>query len=178
VIIRATLGLIESKGFSAITVSAVAAASGVSRQTVYTNFGDREELVSQAVIAAMTDMLHAISAATAGVDTACGYVVELIVTARRELRRQPALLALLRAERNNPLFDEGMIDRAVAVARTQLTPLITLAPALADPDEFDSMVEWVTRMGMSTAVFDSERIRSDDQLRALLTRWLAPLIPD
>lgn len=175
-VIRATLELIEGEGFSAVNVSSVAAAAGVSRQTVYSIFGSREELVSQAVISVVAETLDAVTAAAEATDTACGYAVELIVAARRELLGRPVLLALLRAERQNPLFDEGMMSRALPLAAARLAPLAVRDPALADPDEFASIVELITRLGMSVAVFDSERIRDDDELRRSLTRWLMPLL--
>src|SRR5205807_6154693 len=48
-ILKATLDLIERQGFAAVTVTSAAAAAQVSRQTVYSIFGDRAHLVSEAV---------------------------------------------------------------------------------------------------------------------------------
>lgn len=173
-IIASTLELIEAKGFAAINVSAVATAAGVSRQTVYSVFGSREEMVSQAVISAVSEMLEVIAGEAAATDTACAYIVELIVAGRREARRHPLLLALLRAERNTPLLDEGTIERAMRVAAGKLEVLTERDPALADPEVFNDLVEMVTRLGMSVALFDSERTRTDAGLRRFLACWLEP----
>lgn len=173
-LIGATLDLIENHGFTSVNVSSVAAAAGVSRQTVYSIFGSREELVSQSVIAVATEVMDVLTAAAAATDTACAYVVELLVACRRELLGRPALLALLRAEQQNPLFDAGMIGRALPVARTHLAPLLERNPALA-PD-YDSLLELITRLALSVVVFDSEHTRSDEDLRRFLTRWLEPLL--
>ncbi|MBM4517622.1 TetR family transcriptional regulator [Rhodococcus hoagii] len=50
-ILDATLGLIGSAGFEGVNIAAVAAAAGVTRQTVYSIFGTREDLVSHAIAA-------------------------------------------------------------------------------------------------------------------------------
>ena len=59
-IITATLGLIEARGFSALSLSDIATAAGVSRQTVYNHFPDSGAVVEAALemhAAAMLDIL-------------------------------------------------------------------------------------------------------------------------
>ena len=173
-IIRAALGLIEREGFAAVNVSSVAAAAGVSRQTVYSIFGSREEMVSQAVLTVAVELLEEVTAALDQTDSTSAYVVELIVGARREARRQPVLNALLQAERGNPLFDEGMMGRARPVAANLLAPLVARDSSLTDPDWFGAVVEIVTRLGLSVVLFDSEVTRTDTELHRFLSQWLEP----
>ena len=57
-IIDATLDLIRTSGFAGITIAAVAEAAGVSRQTVYSIFGTREDLVSQSIAHLTLSLIH------------------------------------------------------------------------------------------------------------------------
>jgi AcrR family transcriptional regulator len=176
-IIRATRELIETGGFSAVTISAVAAAAGVSRQTVYSHFGSGEELVGQTLLAVALDELGPVEAhLAANSDSAYRYIVEMMVAARAVFRRQRVLQEMLRAERGNPLFDEGMIDRSRQIVSTQLSALRVRDPVLEDPEAFDSVVEMAVRLSISIVVFDSEAVASDDDLRRFLSRWLAPVL--
>lgn len=172
-VIAAARELIESDGFAAASVSAVAAAAGVSRQTIYSLFGSREDLVSQTVIAALAEVSAKATAAAAATDGAVEYMVELIVASRRESLRQPIFRALLRAERNNPLLDPGMMERTLPVIAAQLAPVRDRDPALADPKSFEQLTELVTRLGMSIVVFDSPVCRDERELRAFLARCLS-----
>lgn len=61
-ILDATLALIGSAGFEGVDIAAVAAAEGVTRQTVYPIFGTREDLVSQAIAGLAVEVLGDIRA--------------------------------------------------------------------------------------------------------------------
>lgn len=169
-ILDATLALIESGGFAAVNVSAVASASGVSRQTIYSIFGTREELVSQAVAKVAMDALAGVQERLARVETALEYLVELIVAGRHATRDLPAMTALLSSELGNPLFDAGMMARALPVARALLADL---PEPVAD---LDDVLEVVTRLGLTIVLFDSAALEDDDDLRRFLRRWLAPAV--
>ncbi|MFD4180645.1 TetR/AcrR family transcriptional regulator [Rhodococcus sp. NPDC058514] len=171
-ILDATLELIGSEGFEGVTIAAVAHASGVSRQTVYSIFGSREDLVSQAVAGLALEVLGNIRARLDSTDTAFDYIAELIVAGRAAVRDEPVLAALLGAERGNPLFDTGMMARAKPVVRQLLSPLIEREPGLGD--DLDDLAEITLRLALSVIVFDDEQVHGDDDLRRFLTRWLRP----
>ncbi|TQF66261.1 TetR/AcrR family transcriptional regulator [Rhodococcus spelaei] len=174
-ILDATLGLIGSGGFEAVSIASAAHAAGVTRQTVYSIFGSREELVSQAMAGHMTEVARGLQAGLAAARNPCEYVVELIVACRSSVRTDPVLITLLRSESSNPLFDSGAVGRAKAVARTLLAPLVELYPEVRP--RFDDIVEISVHLGLSAVLFDDDALRSDDDLRAFLTRWLAPAMP-
>ncbi len=176
VIIRALHGLVVADGFAAVNVSSVAAAAGVSRQTVYSIFGTREAMVSEAVQSVVLEALQGVFAELDATGTTSAYVVELVVAGRREVSRQPVLTALLGAERGNPLFDEGMMGRARPLVAGLLEPLRARDPGLQDDKAFDALVEVVTRLGMSVVLFDSDATRGDDDLRRFMTRWIEPAL--
>ena len=173
-ILAAALGLIEGGGFEAVNIAAVATAAGVSRQTVYSIFGTREEVVSQAMGGLAIEVLGEITAQVESVDTACDYVVEFIVAARTAVRAHPVLATLLLAERGNRVFHVEMMSRAIPFATQMLTPMVERG--LATDVELDEIVEIAVRLGLSVVAFDSELVHSDDSLRAFLARWLGPAI--
>lgn len=171
---NATASLIETGGFASVNIAAVADAAQVSRQTVYSIFGSREELVSQTVadlaVSAMTEIRLRAGATT----TAFDYLVELVVAGRAAVHSHPVLMGLMRSGENNPLFDEDMMSRAVAVSHELLRPLVEREPDLPDLSEVATVV---VRMGMSIILFEDEHVRSDDDIRRYMTRWLRPAMP-
>ncbi|WP_020108822.1 TetR/AcrR family transcriptional regulator [Nocardia sp. 348MFTsu5.1] len=171
-ILDATIGLIAVEGFDRVNIAAVAAAAGVSRQTVYSIFGTREDLVSQAVSGLTVEILGDIRSRLENVDTPVDYLVELIVAGRATVKGHPALAALLHAEVGNPIFDTGMISRAKPIARELLRPLIDRHPETTE--HIDDIIAMGLRIGLSTVLFDDADIAEDNDLREFLTRWLAP----
>ncbi|WP_127782954.1 TetR/AcrR family transcriptional regulator [Rhodococcus sp. X156] len=174
-ILDATLGLIAGGGFEAVNIAAVASAAGVSRQTVYSIFGTREDLVSQAVAGLAMDLLGDIRQRLEATDSALAYVVELVVVARSAVRADPVLATLFHAERGSPVFDPGMMDRAQPIARQLLEPLAERHPEVAS--SLDDLVEITLRLGLSVVLFDDDAVHDDDALRRFLSRWLRPALP-
>lgn len=171
-ILDATLGLIASEGFDGVNIAAVAAAAGVSRQTVYSIFGSREDLVSEAIAGLIVEILGDIRGRLEDVDTPVDYVVELIVAGRATVQGHPALAALLHAQVGNPIFDSGMISRAKPIARELIAPLVERYPETGE--HIDDIVAMGLRMGLSAVLFDDPDMTDDSDLRGFLTRWLAP----
>jgi AcrR family transcriptional regulator len=174
-ILNATLGLIEVGGFEAVSISAVAQSAGVTRQTVYNTFGTKEDLVSQTVLASAGEAFAQIQAAADAVPEGTGHIAEFFVAARRICHADPLLARLLRAEPGNPIFDEGMMERAHPVAAMLLGDFRAREPVLADDATFDALVELLTRLGISVLFFESAATADDDGLRAFVLRWVTPL---
>ncbi|AWK71603.1 TetR family transcriptional regulator [Rhodococcus oxybenzonivorans] len=174
-ILDATLELIRSDGFDGVTIAAVAQAAGVTRQTVYSIFGSREELVSQAIAGLAVEVVGGIRSRLDATGTPFELVVELVVASRAAVHADPVLAALLQAEQGNPLFDAEMMRRAKPVARELLSPLVDRYPDTQT--HLDDIVEILVRLGLSVIMFDDEAVHADDDLRRFLTRWLLPAMP-
>lgn len=174
-ILDATLGLIGSGGFEAVNIAAAAQAAGVSRQTVYSIFGSREDLVSEAIAGVAIDVMSTIQNRLDAIDSPTEYVVELIVSGRGAVRDDPVLATLLNAGQGNPVFDTGMMERAKPIARALFSPLVDRCPGV-EPD-VDDIIEVALRLGLSVILFDDDTVHGDDDLRRFLHRWLDPAMP-
>ncbi len=173
-ILDAVEELLNQSGFAAINVMAVAAQAGVSRQTVYSHFGTREAMLSQAVIRINARVLDAISTAISGVQAPGEYLVELMVAVRTSFRANRVLGELLFDDHGSPLFEQDMVARARPVAGLILDPLIERAPQLADRSE--DVFELLLRLALSLLLFPSDFLSSDDDLRGFLRRTLLPAL--
>lgn len=171
-IIEATLDIIRDEGFAAVSISAVAQAAGVSRQTVYSNFDSHDNLVSSAIGEAAVDALGVIRNRLENADSVADYLIELIVAGRAVMRDDPVLATLLRADIGNPAFDSAMMDRAMPIAHQLIAPVRDIDPAV-EP-HVDDIARFCIRLGLSVVVFTDPSISDDDGLRAFLHRWLEP----
>jgi AcrR family transcriptional regulator len=173
-ILDAAAAIMERDGFGAVNMAAVAQEAGVSRQTVYAQFGSREQLVSQAMTRIVGEVFDVVNACIAGATDAGDYVVELLVAVRRQFRERAILGALLFPHRDSPLFDQELLAAAKAPATRLLAPVFERDPRLAD--RLDDVVELLVRFGVSVLLFDSDAVRSDDDLRGFLRRTLLPAV--
>jgi AcrR family transcriptional regulator len=175
-IVDATLWLIAEAGFEDVTIAAVARAAGVTRQTVYSIFSTREDLISEAMVGLVVDVIGGIREKADQAETPTEFVVETIVAARNLIRREPVLSSLLRSGNANPLFDPDMMDRAQPVVRQFLDGYVERNPDF-DSRQFAGIDGVLVRMGLSVILFDDPSIHEDDGLRRYLERWLIPVLP-
>ncbi|NLV79625.1 MAG: TetR/AcrR family transcriptional regulator [Rhodococcus sp.] len=173
-ITEATRELIGTRGFDAVTIAAVADRAGVSRQTVYSNFGTREEMVSRALAEHMGSLVAGFPDLLATAESPVAFVVDLIVECRRAFRTDAILGALLRSQAGNPLFDPGAADRAVEVSAGFLVPMQERFPEVEG--RLEEIAEIAVHLGWAVVCLDDPVARPDDVLRAFLERWLTPAL--
>ena len=173
-ILDATREVIGDAGFDGVTIAAVAKRAGVSRQTVYSIFGSREELVSQAISERLTSLFGAVSDLQSSATTPLDLLVEILVVTRGHILGDPLLRTLTLAGGSNPIFDPGAAERARRCARSLLVPATEQFPQLVPRLDFFSDVG--VHMGWSVLCLDSPETRSDADLRTFLRTWLGPLV--
>lgn len=175
-ILDATLGLIAESGFEDVTIAAVARAAGVTRQTVYSNFATREDMISEAMVGLVVDVIGGIREKSDQAESPSEFVIETIVASRDFIRREPVLNSLLRSGSANPLFESDMMARAEPVVRQFIDGYLARNPGI-DSAQFDDVDSALVRVGLSVILFDDPSIHNDDGLRRYLTRWLIPVLP-
>lgn len=165
--------LIESGGFGAASIAAVAASAGVSRQTVYSIFGSREQLVSDAVADLTRTVFDEVTGAAASMDGVVEEIVATLIAARRVVREHAVLAILAGTSDLNPLFDDGMIHRARPVVGEMLAPIRERHPDVGR--SWDDIVDAALAIGLFVVLFEDPD-RPDDDVAGFLTRWLTPAI--
>lgn len=174
VVLEATRTVIGEAGFKGVTIAAVATRAGVSRQTVYSIFGTREDLISQAVSDRLTTLNGAFIDLLDSAATPLELVVEIMVQARHRILGDPLLRVLTLSGPDNPIFDPGASRRALEYSVTMLGPAVDRFPELAGRIRF--IADIGVHVGWSVLCLDAPDSRSDDELRAFLTGWLGPVL--
>ena len=173
-ILEATRVVIGEAGFDGVNIAAVAKRAGVSRQTVYSIFGNREELVSQAIADRLTSLLGAYESLLSSAGSPLELLVEIMVDARRHILGDPLLRVLALSEQGHPIFDPGAAERAQRYAEGLLAPAVERFPELRGHVVF--LADVGVHLGWSVLCLDDPHSRSDDTLRAFLTAVLSPVL--
>ena len=116
-ILDAVEELIGQGGLRAVSIASAAAGAGVSRQTVYDQFGTREDLIAESITVMSGRALGEIVERIEPIEDPGEYVVELLVWGRAAFRQTPALAVLLFPETGNPIFDTEVLAEAAPFAR-------------------------------------------------------------
>ena len=93
-ILEAAREVIGRAGFGGVTIAAVAKQANVSRQTIYSIFGSREELVSEAVAERLTMMTGAFADLLNNSDSPLELIVGIAVEVRNRILGDPLLRVL------------------------------------------------------------------------------------
>jgi AcrR family transcriptional regulator len=173
-VLEAASAVIGEVGFGGVTIAAVATRAGVSRQTVYSIFSSRENLVSQAVSDRLTTLNGAFTDVLESAETPLELLVEIIVQARHRILADPMLRVLTLSGKGNPIFDPGATDRALEYCLGLLAPAVDRFPEMSGRLEF--LADIGVHVGWSVLCLDSPTTRSDAELRAFLTSWLGPVL--
>ena len=156
----------ERWGFAKVTVDDIAAASGVSRATLYRLFpGGKDVLFSALQVRQLTEFFDRLTAEAAGVDDLEDLVVRLIVRATRELRADEHLAIMLGSEPGEVLSQLTVqgLPRTIRVATDSLTPLVQ--PYLSE-SEAAVAIDLLVRLTISYFLAPSDTIDLGDPVSA------------
>lgn len=176
-IIDATTRLIDRHGVAKTTLSDVAAELEVTRQTVYRHLGNMSEIVSVVAARGAEDFVDRLVTHLEGSRSPADAVVEGILFCLRTVPNDPRLNLLLQ------LGDTAMFSRAATSplmldygsAMLRRFPVEWADAGVSDSD-LDGLAEMIMRLLISLLDSSTEAPRPEDEVRALLERWLVPAL--
>lgn len=171
-LIEAASTCIATEGLANVSVAAVAAGAGVSRQTVYRYFAGRDDLVAAALFSASDRLRGEILDRLRHLADPADQVVEALVWARALILDDPVLSAIGDPTRN--LGVSALTFTEVdGIEWTEQTLRSVGESAGWAPAEAAEAFELILRVFMSL-IFSPKPERTDEQLRAFLYRRLIP----
>ncbi|MBW2421469.1 MAG: TetR/AcrR family transcriptional regulator [Deltaproteobacteria bacterium] len=172
ILLDVTQDCIERFGLSKVGLSDVAAAAGVTRQTVYRYFVDADDLFNAAAVLASGGFLERLRERVRERQGLAERAVESLVVAIREIPKDAHLSTLVRSSDS---FDVSSALKLNFVQEELLT-LAEGAPHLSASDR-DELAELLVRL-MRSFLDDPGPERSEEELRIYLSRWLVPVIEE
>lgn len=167
-----TQACIERFGLEKVSLSDVASAAGVTRQTVYRYFTTADELFHASAVLASGGFLERMRKRVLQHDGLAERMVETLVIAIHEIPKDPHLSELVRSG-----------DSFAVSAALKLFFIQEEMTALSDGDlgldakARDELAEILLRL-LKSFLADRGPTRTERQLRAFLYRWLIPLIEE
>lgn len=169
-LLEVTQDCIERFGVSKVSLSDVALAAGVTRQTVYRYFVDADDLFNAAAVLASGGFLERMRAHIRKPEGLAQRAVESLVFAIREIPKEPHLDTLVRSG------DSFSVAAALKLGFVQeeFAALSEEAAQLSAADR-DEIAEYLVRL-MKSFLDEPGPERSEEALRAVCAQWLVPII--
>jgi AcrR family transcriptional regulator len=166
--------LLQSRDWSAITLADVAGAAGISRQTIYDEFGSRQGL-AQGYALRLADRL--VDAVHAAIDANVGDIYEAFLQGFRsffaESAADPLVISLLTGVAKPDLLQIITTDSAPIIARAsaRLTSAFTHSWVAASEEDGGVLARAIVRLAMSYVSMPPE---ADHDVARDLARLMAP----
>ncbi|WP_370948789.1 TetR/AcrR family transcriptional regulator [Amycolatopsis sp. cg5] len=176
-IVEAATACIDRAGLTKTSLSDVATEAGITRQTVYRYFPSLADILRAVAMAGVEEFAARMERHLSAFDTAEDAAVESVVFAVRTVPNEPYL---------GLLFQAGEADFMTAGVTSPLSfsqgarilrnlPVDWAAAGVAD-DELDGLAQMLMRLFISFLQYPSTPALSDDELRALVRRWIGPAL--
>lgn len=177
-ILDAASRCVDREGAMQASLSDVAAELGVTRQTVYRYFPSTDELFSVLAQSSADDFIDRIVAQVCDIEDPAAAIVEALAFTIESVPGERYLALLLRS---GDAFTRGIISEvAMDFGRSLLERThIDFAALGYAADELDGLVEFQLRLIQSmalTPIAPNGELRTPDELRGFLARWLGPAI--
>ncbi|WP_101951846.1 TetR/AcrR family transcriptional regulator [Mycobacterium sp. 3519A] len=168
---------IDAKGAD-FSITDVARALGVTRQTVYRYFPSTDALLVAAAVHAASGFLDRLAAHLQGISDPAEAVAEGVATALEWLPRDKHLGLLIVPGRPSRHTEEVTSDVALDFAHSMVRRFDVDWAGLGFTDaDLDELAEHLLRIIQSFVIDPGRPPRSGDQLRAYLRRWVGGAIP-
>jgi AcrR family transcriptional regulator len=163
---------VERVGLSKASLSEVAETAGVTRQTVYRYFEDADDLFRSAAVLASGGFRERLRRRVLARGSLAERMVETLVLSIREIPEDPHLSALAKS-------GEHFTVSSVLRLRFVQEEMVALAEGHLSltESERDELSEILLRL-LHSFLADPGEVRTEAELRALLYRWLVPVIQE
>lgn len=174
-ILAAARALIDVRG--TVTVSEVAAALGVTRPTVYRYFPTLDALLVATAFSAVAGFLDRLADDLGSITAPTEAVVEGIAYTLEQLPHDRYLGLVMHPGRASAFAAGVTSDVAIAFGRSLLERFeVDWTAAGFIGTRFDELVEFMLRTLQSFILDPGGNSRHGDELRAYLSRWIAPAV--
>ncbi len=178
-IVGAAATCVEKFGPAKTTLSDVANELGVTRQTVYRYYTNLAELLGAVAQAGLEDFVDRMQRHLSTFSTPSEAAIESVVFAVRAIPQEPHIGALFQAGEIDVFSRDVTSSMAVAVGAGILRRIpVDWSEIGVEDDELEGLAEILMRLFVSFLQHPADPPRSDDELRALVRRWLGPALTD
>ncbi len=176
-IIEAAETCVEKFGPAKTTLSDVASELGVTRQTVYRYYANLAELFAAVAQTGLADFVSRMQQHLSTFTTPADVAIEAIVFAVDAIPRERHIGALFQAGETEVFSRDVTSSMAFALGADILrgVPVDWSEIGVAD-DELEELAEVLMRLFVSFLQQPADPPRSEDELRALVRRWLGPAL--
>lgn len=172
-ILQGAIRSIARHGLERSSIASVAREAGLSRQTVYAYYANREDVLRDAVTRSATELMHVVVANAKNASGAAEFLVELTAGVYYGVKEHPAISAMLYSLDTPEGREMTMSAPILEIVETALAPIATYEPAL-EP-KLGVIAETSLRLTISLLTFPSERTATPARLRAYLTELTQPM---
>lgn len=175
-IIAATHRCVDQRG-AQTTIAHVATELGVSRATVYRYFPSTAAVLRAAAVEGTRRFLERLGTQLGEFDDPADAIIEGVVQTIAAVPDEPYLQLLL-DEPSHALLRSVTSDTARNIGRTVLVEQTSIdwSAHHVPSEDIDELVEWALRIVQSFLTNPGDPVRSPDELREHLRRWLGPAI--
>ncbi|HEV7470674.1 MAG TPA: TetR family transcriptional regulator [Pseudonocardia sp.] len=166
--------MVVDRGFAAFSMRDLATRVGVSRQTLYSEFGDRRGVASALVLRSTRRFLDEIEAALAGEEDLHAAWVAAVRGALSTVAENPLVKALLTGDGAPELFSTDS-EPIVAAARDRAAAYLLRRWPELDPDDVALASETATRLTIShlaLSLHPADRVA--EQIATVVSRICGP----
>jgi AcrR family transcriptional regulator len=169
----------ERWGFEKVTIDDIAAASGVSRATLYRLFpGGKDVLFDALRVRELEEFFALLAAQVEATDSLEDLLVAAVVTATSELRADQHLALMMASEPGETLSQLTVagLPRIIRMASVTLTPLVA---SYVPPQTANRLIDVLARLTISYFLAPSADVDLGDETsaRAFLRPVIAVLAP-
>ena len=176
-IVAAAAACVDQFGPAKTTLSDVASELGVTRQTVYRYYANLADLLGAVAQAGLADFVERMERHLSTFTTPADVAIESIVYAVRAIPEERHIGVLFQAGETDIFSRDVTSEMAFAVGADILRRVpVDWSEIGVHDEELEGLAEILMRLFVSFLQYPGGPPRSEDELRALVHRWLGPAL--